>query len=156
MALLWGVVTVSTVVLRPFSLAVAPLMPACPFRAITGIPWPTCGSTHAAVALMHGRLGAALAANPLATLAGIAFFAGGLAAPLWAALRWPVPDVPAPLPGWLRAARQRRLAACELDGPDSRDVTGIALAGPRIPAWRWGRRRRTAGTPRAASSAPRP
>ena len=104
LALLWGVVTVSTVVLRPFWLAVAPLMPACPFRAITGVPCPTCGSTHAAVALMHGRLGAALAANPLATLAGIAFLAGGLIAPLWAAMRWPVPDVPAPLPGWLRAA----------------------------------------------------
>ena len=104
LALLWGVVAVAVAVLRPFWLAVAPLMPACPFRAITGIPCPTCGSTHAAVALMHGRLGAALAANPLATFAGIAFFAGGLAAPVWAALRWPVLDVPAPLPRWLRAA----------------------------------------------------
>ncbi len=104
LALLWGVAAASALVLRPFWLAVAPLMPACPFRAITGIPCPTCGSTHAAVALMHGRLGAALAANPLATFAGIAFFAGGLAAPVWAALRWPVLDVPAPLPRWLRAA----------------------------------------------------
>ncbi len=104
LAFLWGVVTASVVVLRPFWLAAAPLLPACPFRAITGIPCPTCGSTHAAVALMHGRLGAALAANPLAVLAGVAFLAGGLAAPLWAALGWPVLDVPAPLPRWLRAA----------------------------------------------------
>ncbi len=102
LARLWGGVAASTLVLRPFWLAMAPLMPACPFRAITGIPCPTCGTTHAALALMHGRLGAALAANPLATLAGVAFFAGGLAAPLWAALGWPVPDVPAPLPRWLR------------------------------------------------------
>ncbi len=104
LAFLWGVVTVSTVVLRPFWLALAPLLPACPFRAITGIPCPTCGSTHAAVALMHGRVGAALAANPLAALVGAAFLVGGLVAPLWAALGWPVPEVPAPLPRWLRAA----------------------------------------------------
>jgi hypothetical protein len=104
LALLWGVVVVCTLLLRPFWLAVAPFLPACPFRAITGIPCPTCGSTHAAIALMHGRLGAALGANPLAALAGIAFFAGGLVAPVWAALRWPVPDVPAPLPRWARAA----------------------------------------------------
>jgi hypothetical protein len=103
LALLWGVAAASALVLRPFWLAVAPLMPACPFRQITGVPCPTCGSTHAAVALMHGRLGAALAANPLAAFAGIAFFAGGIVAPLWAALGWPVFSVPAPLPRWLRA-----------------------------------------------------
>jgi hypothetical protein len=102
LALLWGVVVVSVLALRPFWLALAPLMPACPFRQITGIPCPSCGSTHAAVALMHGRLGVALAANPLAAIAGVVFLAGGLVAPLWAALGWPVPNVPAPLPRWMR------------------------------------------------------
>ena len=104
LALLWGVAAVSAWLLRPFWLALAPLLPACPFRAITGIPCPTCGSTHAAIALLHGRLGAALAANPLAATAGATFVLGGVAAPLWAALRWPVPEVPAPLPRWVRLA----------------------------------------------------
>lgn len=104
MALLWGVVAVASLAMRPVWLAVAPLMPACPFRALTGIPCPTCGTTHAAVALLQGRFGAALAANPLATVAGIAFVAGGVLAPVWAAARWPVPEMPAPLPRWTRAA----------------------------------------------------
>jgi Protein of unknown function (DUF2752) len=104
LALLWGVAAASALLLGPFWLAVAPLLPACPFRAMTGIPCPTCGTTHAAIALMHGRLGAALAANPLMTMAGLGFLAGGAAAPVWAALRWPVPEIPAPLPRWTRAA----------------------------------------------------
>ena len=111
LALLWGVVVASVLVLRPLWLAVAPLLPACPFRTITGIPCPSCGSTHAAVALLSGRPGAALAANPLAALAGIVFFAGGLVAPLWAALHWRVPDVPAPLPRWMRAVVVAALVA---------------------------------------------
>ena len=93
-----------SLLLRPFWLGLAPLVPGCPFRAITGIPCPTCGTTHVAVALMHGHLGAALAANPLVALAGLFFVAGGLLAPLWAAVNWPVPEVPTPLPGWARAA----------------------------------------------------
>ena len=52
----------------------------CPFRALTGIPCPTCGTTHAAVALLRGDVGGALAANPLATAAGIAFGAAIAAA----------------------------------------------------------------------------
>ncbi len=104
MALLWGVVAVASLAMRPVWLAVAPLMPVCPFRALTGIPCPTCGTTHAAVALLRGRIGAALAANPLATVAGIAFVAGGVLAPVWAAARWPVPEMPTPLPRWVRAA----------------------------------------------------
>ncbi len=103
-ALLWGVVAASAVALRPFWLALAPFMPACPLRTFTGIPCPTCGTTHAAVALMHGHLRAAFAANPLATAAGIAFVVGGAVAPAWVLLRLPVPQVPAPLPRWARAA----------------------------------------------------
>jgi hypothetical protein len=30
--------------------------------------------------------------------------APSLVAPAWAALRWPVPDLPTPLPRWARAA----------------------------------------------------
>ncbi len=102
LAWLWGAVVVCSLLLRPFWLALAPFVPACPFRAITGIPCPTCGTTHAAVALLHGRLGQALALNPLATLAAVAFLAGGLIAPLWATARLPVPELPTPLPRWAR------------------------------------------------------
>ena len=103
-ALLWGVVALSSVALRPVWLALAPFAPRCPFRVLTGIPCPTCGTTHAVVALLRGEIGAAFAANPLAAAAGLTFVVGGLAAPLWAAVRWPVPDLPTPLPVWLRAA----------------------------------------------------
>jgi hypothetical protein len=104
LAWLWGVVTVCSLLLRPFWLALAPFVPACPFRTITGIPCPTCGTTHAVLALLNGRLGDAFAASPLAALAGIGFVAGGLLAPMWATFNWPVPDVPTPLPRWARAA----------------------------------------------------
>lgn len=104
LAWLWGIVTVCSLLLRPFWLALAPLVPACPFRSITGIPCPTCGTTHAALALLNGHVGDAFSANPLAALAGLAFVTGGLIAPVWAAFNWPVPEIPSPLPGWSRAA----------------------------------------------------
>jgi hypothetical protein len=72
-ALLWAVSAASALVLRPFWLAVAPLMPPCPFRVVTGVPCLTCGTTRAAVALLHGRPFEALAANLLAALGGAAF-----------------------------------------------------------------------------------
>jgi hypothetical protein len=47
------------------------LGPACPLRALAGIPCATCGMTHAFVALAHGDAGAAWQASPLgAVLAG--------------------------------------------------------------------------------------
>lgn len=104
MALLWGVVALSSLFLRPFWLAAAPLMPACPFRTITGAPCPSCGTTHAAVALLEGRVLDAFSANPLAAIAGVLFVAGGVLAPVWAALNGPMLEIPVPLPRWLRAA----------------------------------------------------
>ena len=104
LAVLWAVLAAAAVALRPLWLAVAPGLPGCAFRAITGIPCPTCGTTHAAVALLQGHLLAALAANPLAALAGIGFVAGGLAAPVWAAAGWKVPVLPSPLPLRVRLA----------------------------------------------------
>jgi len=35
-ALLWGVVAISSIALRPFWLALAPFAPRCPFRVLTG------------------------------------------------------------------------------------------------------------------------
>jgi len=111
LAWLWGATAVSSLLLRPFWLALAPLAPACPFRAITGIPCPTCGTTHAAVALLHGDVATALAANPLTMLAGIVFVLGGVLAPIWAALRLPAPDLSSPLPMWVRLGMVAALAA---------------------------------------------
>ncbi len=40
----------------------------CPLRDATGVPCPTCGGTHAVLALARGHPGAALAENPLVAL----------------------------------------------------------------------------------------
>ncbi|MGH8891389.1 MAG: DUF2752 domain-containing protein [Acidothermaceae bacterium] len=44
----------------------------CPFRAITGIPCPICGSTTAAMRLGHLDLVGAMRANPFTVVAGLA------------------------------------------------------------------------------------
>ncbi len=46
-------------------------MPGCVFKALTGFPCPTCGSTRSLVHLSHGRFLAALAMNPLVVTAVI-------------------------------------------------------------------------------------
>jgi hypothetical protein len=94
LALLWGVLAASSLLLRPFWLALAPLMPACPFRALTGVPCLSCGTTRAAVAFLDGRVFDALLVNPLAALAGLGFVAGGVIAPVWALLGLRVPRLP--------------------------------------------------------------
>lgn len=102
LAWLWGAAAVSAVVLRPLWLAAAPVLPACPLRTLTSIPCPTCGSTRAGLALLHADLLGALELNPLATLAGVGFVLGGVAAPLWIQLGGPIPDLPARWPLWGR------------------------------------------------------
>ena len=104
LAVLWGVLATSSLLLTPFWLAVAPLLPACPFRALTGLPCLSCGTTHAAIALLHGDLAGALRANPLAAAAGISFAAGGAIAPLWALASLPLPRLVVPAPRSLRLA----------------------------------------------------
>lgn len=42
----------------------SPTRLACPFLALTGLPCPLCGGTHACAALVQGDLPGAWAANP--------------------------------------------------------------------------------------------
>ena len=111
LALLWGVAAVSSLALRPLWLEIVPFLPACPFRVLTGVPCLSCGTTHAAVALLEGRVMDAFAANPPAALAGVAFVVGGVVAPVWVVSRLPMPEVPTPLPRWLRAGAFATFAA---------------------------------------------
>jgi hypothetical protein len=57
---------------------VAGVLPVCPFRALTGLPCPTCGSTRALMALASGDLARALAHQPLTVLVAVAALAWGL------------------------------------------------------------------------------
>ncbi len=41
-------------------------LPKCPFHAITGLDCPTCGSTRALHAMLHGDIARGLAFNPMA------------------------------------------------------------------------------------------
>lgn len=98
LAFVWGVLAASSILLRPLWLVLPPYLPKCAFRSLTGIPCPTCGSTHAALAALHGHPLQALAANPLVALAGGVFVVGGLVAPLWAVANLPFPEPPRPWP----------------------------------------------------------
>jgi len=97
LAALWLVAALGAAVLQPLLARTAALSPGCPFHALTGIPCPTCGTTRAALALLGGHPLAALGWNPLATLAGIAFFLGGVAAPLWVFRGGQLPTLAGPL-----------------------------------------------------------
>ncbi|MEV4346368.1 DUF2752 domain-containing protein [Actinoplanes sp. NPDC049596] len=49
----------------------------CPLRTLTGIPCPACGLTTAAIALVHGDLHTACAANPAILLLAVPALAVG-------------------------------------------------------------------------------
>lgn len=51
----------------------------CTFKAVTGLPCVTCGSTRTLARLAHLDLVGALAMNPLATVLAVAVLAWGLA-----------------------------------------------------------------------------
>jgi hypothetical protein len=78
--LYWGATAAAAILAAPFASRAASLVPGCLFRSLTGLPCPTCGATHAALALSRLDLAGAVAINPLAAAAAIAFLAGGLIA----------------------------------------------------------------------------
>lgn len=75
----FGIIYGSLAVVALFAarfLPVLNLAPACSFRALTGLPCPTCGSTRSLVQFAEGNLLSAFAMNPLA-------FSAFLLAILW-------------------------------------------------------------------------
>ena len=102
LALLWCAAALGTLALTPLWPTLVRLLRPCTFRALTGWPCPTCGTTRAALAVLAGDLGAAWAASPLATLAFLSFLGGGLVAPLWVWAGGPLPSVTPS--GWRRLA----------------------------------------------------
>ena len=101
-ATLWAVCAGLAVLFRPFWIAAAGSLPPCVWRSWTGWPCPGCGTTRAIVRLLHADLSGALAANPLAACAAVAFVVGGFVAPVWLACGGQRPFVAArQRPAWI-------------------------------------------------------
>jgi hypothetical protein len=66
---LTGFIVLSAIILYYFNPAGSQLYPSSPFRAITGLYCPGCGSLRAVHQLLHGHFFAALDLNPLMVLA---------------------------------------------------------------------------------------
>ena len=63
--LIWGTILLLAAVLGGSWLSLGLPTPLCPLHALGGIPCPTCGSTRAAGALLHGDVNIAFSYNPL-------------------------------------------------------------------------------------------
>lgn len=70
--LLWLLVSLGTCSLAALWFAARLPTPHCFFRAVTGLPCPTCGATRAAYLFLHGHFAASFSFNPLAFLTFIA------------------------------------------------------------------------------------
>lgn len=69
------------------------LLRPCVFKELTGVPCPSCGSTRAVEAFIHGRLLESIALNPLFVAALAVFLVGGIAvAPIWLLLDGKIPE----------------------------------------------------------------
>jgi hypothetical protein len=90
-AALWGASALGALLLRPVLEVVSPFLPRCLWHAVTGFACPTCGTTRAALALLGGDPLGAFVWNPLTSLAGAAFLAGGVVVPVWVIAKAPVP-----------------------------------------------------------------
>jgi Protein of unknown function (DUF2752) len=101
LALLWSAVALSLIALSPLAPKIAAGLWGCPFKALFGIPCPSCGTGRAALALARFEPLYALAHYPLPALAWIAFITGGLVAGGYAWRRKPLPRIRR-LPVWVR------------------------------------------------------
>lgn len=95
LGLLWGGVAALLVVLSPVVERLASSLPACPIKAMIGLPCLTCGTTRVGLALSRLDLAGAFSVNPLAALAWLGLVGGGLLAGVLALL-----DVPVREPEW--------------------------------------------------------
>ena len=67
---LWLLVGAASICLLGVALATPGIeLPRCVFKAVTGLPCPSCGVTRAIIALSRGQFARALFMNPLAALA---------------------------------------------------------------------------------------
>ena len=107
----WATLSALALAARPWLPAIAALLPPCPLHALLGVPCMACGSTRAALHLAAGDLTGAFLANPLAAEALLLAWLGGWLAPLWLALGWRLPALPAPLSRPARAAMAAALVA---------------------------------------------
>lgn len=65
--LIWGSLLLAAALLGAAWLSLGIPTPLCPLHALSEIPCPTCGTTRAAGALLHGDFKTALLFNPLTT-----------------------------------------------------------------------------------------
>ena len=89
--LIWGAVAAGLVALSPLAERLAATLPACPVKTWLDLPCPSCGTTRAALALSRLDPMAALALNPLATVAWAGLIVVGLVAGSAAAIGRPLP-----------------------------------------------------------------
>lgn len=110
-ALFWGAAALALLALTPFASKIAALPLACPFKSVTGLPCPTCGTLRAALSLARFDLVASVRANPLAAGAWIVVVAGGIVAALLALAGRPVAEPPSRLAWGARVAIVATLVA---------------------------------------------
>lgn len=93
LGLLWGGVATLMILASPWAPALASGLWSCPFKSLTGIPCPGCGTGRAALALARLDPIHALVHHPLPALAWIAFIVAGLTAGVYAWLGRPLPRI---------------------------------------------------------------
>jgi len=102
---LWGGVSLALIAASPLAGGFAAALPGCPFKALFGIPCPSCGVTRSAMALATLDIAGAMSINPLATAAWVVLIVGGVVAGALACL-----DQSPPEPAWQVARRVRWLS----------------------------------------------
>jgi hypothetical protein len=68
-AAIWGLLVAGSIYVFSFEPGKTGFFPPCPFRVITGLTCPGCGSTRAVHQLLHGHWAAAFTLNPLFVIA---------------------------------------------------------------------------------------